>query len=110
MGDRTDYNRRWYRENKAKTMTFLKPLAPIPEPNPVNIWANQRSLENLLFFFKDELIETMKHKTRPQIPKSGYLNLKKTGHLTYKKQGHDVIYLLSDLCVSILEKHEGKKK
>ena len=68
----------------------------------------QRSRENLVFFFRVELIETRDHKIRPRVPENVYRQLRKSG-LTKSKRGRVTEYTLSPLVLTILSELEGKK-
>ena len=72
-------------------------------------WMEQRSFENLVFFFRVELIETRDHKIRPRVPENVYRQLRKSGMVSKSKRGHDVDYILSPLVLTILSDMEGKK-
>ena len=111
MSDRTLYHREYYRENKATTTKIRKPPTPPPDPvpDPETMWAVSRSRENLVFFFRVELIEARDHKIRPRVPENVYRQLRKSGLISKSKHGWATEYTLSPLVLTILSEFEEVK-
>ena len=72
-------------------------------------WCATRSRENLVFFFRVELIETRDHKIRPRVPGNVYRQLLAEGLISKSKRGTRTEYTLSPLVLTILSELEGKK-
>ena len=71
-------------------------------------WCATRSRENLVFFFRVELIETRDHKIRPRVPENVYRQLRKSG-LIKSKRGWVTEYTLHPLVLTILNDLELSK-
>ena len=68
------------------------------------LWMEQRSFENLVFFFRVELLVTLENPShRPCLVKSAYRSLIKTGDIRVERHGRCNVFHLSARTVELLE-------
>ena len=74
------------------------------------LWMIQRNFENKIWFYKIELLETLRNpEHRPDLVKSVHMSLKKAGDLRVERHKHTTFYHLSPRIVAILNDLELSK-
>ena len=112
MSDRTLYHREYYRENRATTTKIRKPPTPPPDPvpDPENMWAVSKSYENLIIFYRDELLVTLHNPTlAPKIPIKVSQKLRRDNELRIQKVSTYCLYILSPRACRLLKSLEKNK-